>query len=476
MDKTVLESKIMERGREFFASISGETPSIFNKDWWTGKVMDWSMHNEAFKLQLFRFVDVLPYLTTKESLTNHNVEYFASEEQEIPAVLRWGVKSSGPGSKFAANLIAGTVRKNIEAMALQFIIGEEVPTAVKTINKLRHDGFAFTVDILGEAALSDKEAATYGVNYLTLLDVLHKEQGKWPALGAGESEMDWGHAPKINVAVKPTSLYSQADPADWENSVQAIYRGFLPLVKKAKEIGAFVCIDIEQHHYKDITLEVYRRLRATPELRDYPYLGVALQAYLREADQDLDNLLSWAKENELPISIRLVKGAYWDYETILAQQNGWQIPVYTRKPESDAAFERLAAEILKNHEICHLACASHNIRSIAAVMEIANGLHVPTERYEFQVLYGMAGPVRRGLLDVAGRVRLYCPYGELLPGMGYLVRRLLENTANESFLRQSFAEHTDIEKLLESPEKLLSQTPTGDSHPDTPSGKTGTLP
>jgi RHH-type proline utilization regulon transcriptional repressor/proline dehydrogenase/delta 1-pyrroline-5-carboxylate dehydrogenase len=475
MDKTVLESKIKARGREFFASIRGETPSIFNKDWWTGKVMDWSMHNENFKLQLFRFVDVLPYLTTTESLTNHLAEYFGSDEQEIPAVLRWGAKATGPGGKFTANLIAGTVRKNIEAMARQFIIGEDLPTAVKTINKLRHDGFAFTVDILGEAALSDKEAATYGVNYLTLLDVLHKEQGKWPLLDAGGSVMDWGHAPKINVAIKPTSLYSQANPADRESSVQGIYRGFLPLVRKAKEVGAFVCIDMEQYRFKDITLEVYRRLRATPEFIDYPHLGVVLQAYLRDTDQDLDNLLAWAKANGLPISIRLVKGAYWDYETILAQQNGWQVPVYTGKPESDAAFERMAALILKNHEICHLACASHNIRSIAAVMEIAADLHVPAERYEFQVLFGMAEPVRRGLLDVAGRVRLYCPYGELLPGMGYLVRRLLENTANESFLRQSFAEHTDIDRLLESP-AMLCQALAADARIAAPSGKEGPEP
>jgi RHH-type proline utilization regulon transcriptional repressor/proline dehydrogenase/delta 1-pyrroline-5-carboxylate dehydrogenase len=125
------------------------------------------------------------------------------------------------------------------------------------------------------------------------------------------------------------------------------------------------------------------------------------------------------------------------------------------KAETDAAFERQAQKILENHDICHLACGSHNIRSISAVLEMAKALKVPEERYEFQVLFGMAEPIRNGLLKVAKRVRLYCPYGELLPGMAYLVRRLLENTANESFLRQSFAEEVDIEKLLENPAELL---------------------
>jgi len=253
----------------------------------------------------------------------------------------------------------------------------------------------------------------------------------------------------VNISIKPSALYSQARASDFEGSIREILGGLEPVVEKAKGMGAFVCIDMEQFRYKDITLELYRRLRSN--FRDYPHLGVVLQAYLRQTERDLDQILGWAKRESLPISIRLVKGAYWDYETVIAKQNGWDIPVYTVKAESDAAFERLAKKILENHERCHLACGSHNIRSISAVMELAQALRVPEERYEFQVLYGMAEPVRKGLLKVARRVRLYCPYGELLPGMAYLVRRLLENTANESFLRQSFAEGAEVDRLLANP-------------------------
>jgi RHH-type proline utilization regulon transcriptional repressor/proline dehydrogenase/delta 1-pyrroline-5-carboxylate dehydrogenase len=253
----------------------------------------------------------------------------------------------------------------------------------------------------------------------------------------------------VNIAVKPTALFCLANPQDFEGSVQAIFVRMERIFVKTMTLKGFLCIDMESYRHKEIILEVYRRLRL--KYRDYPHLGIVLQAYLKDNDKDLDELLAWARREQVQISIRLVKGAYWDYETVKAKQNDWEIPVWTIKAESDAAFERQSRRILENHDICHYACASHNIRSISAVMEMARELNVPEERYEFQVLYGMAEPVRKGIQKVAGRVRLYCPYGDMVPGMGYLVRRLLENTANESFLRQSFAEDAQIERLLEDP-------------------------
>jgi RHH-type transcriptional regulator, proline utilization regulon repressor / proline dehydrogenase / delta 1-pyrroline-5-carboxylate dehydrogenase len=233
--------------------------------------------------------------------------------------------------------------------------------------------------------------------------------------------------------------------------VAAICERLKPVALKARAQGAHLCIDMEQYKFKDVTLAVYRQLRSDPDLRDYDQLGLVLQSYLVDTDDDLANLLTWSRSEQLPIALRLVKGAYWDYETVIAKQNGWRVPVYTLKAETDAAFERHARKILEHHEHCYFACGSHNIRSIATVMETALELGVPDERYEYQVLLGMAEPVRKGLLKVAKRVRLYSPYGEILPGMAYLVRRLLENTANESFLRQSFAEAADIDRLLEDP-------------------------
>jgi RHH-type proline utilization regulon transcriptional repressor/proline dehydrogenase/delta 1-pyrroline-5-carboxylate dehydrogenase len=445
-----LNSKIISRGKDFFASISGEKPSLFNKGAWMGKVMDWSMQNEQFKVQMFRFVDAFPSLTTSKLLTDHIREYFG-EEKDMPPVLQTGAKMAGMLGSIGGAVLNKVISANIQEMARQFIVGENTREAIKNIEKLRKDGFAAVVDVLGEATLTEQEADEYVATYLEVLESLKKEQQGWKGLPGhgGDPALDWGHAPKVNVAVKPTALFALANPQDFEGSVEAMLRQLRRIAKAVVELGGFLCIDMESYRHKDIIIELYKRLKL--EYRDYPHIGIVLQAYLKDTDKNLAELLAWAKQNGTQISVRLVKGAYWDYETVKAKQNGWEIPVWTIKAESDAAFERQSRMILENHTICHYACASHNIRSISAVMEMAKELNVPESRYEFQVLYGMAEPVRKGILKVVGRIRLYCPYGDMVPGMGYLVRRLLENTANESFLRQSFAEDAQIERLLEDP-------------------------
>ncbi len=450
MDSETLNQKIIARGKELFSTVAEEKPFLFNKGSWMGKVMDWSMQNEQFKIQMFRFVDVFPSLTSGKMLTDHIREYFG-EEQDMPPVLKTGSKMAGMLGSMGGAVLNKVISANIQEMARQFIVGENTREAVRNIEKLRKGGFAAVVDVLGEATLTEEEAETYVSTYLELLESLYKDQQGWKGLpgSGGDPGLDWGHAPRINVAVKPTALFALANPQDFEGSVQAMLKQLRQIAAKVVAVGGFLCIDMESYRHKDIIIELYRRLKL--EYRDYPHIGIVLQAYLKDTDQDLDKLLAWAREQGTQISIRLVKGAYWDYEGIKAKQNGWRVPVWTLKAESDAAFERQAKRILENSQICHFACASHNIRTISAVMEIAHELKVPDSRYEFQVLYGMAEPVRKGILQVAGRIRLYCPYGNMVPGMGYLVRRLLENTANESFLRQSFAEDARIERLLEDP-------------------------
>jgi len=447
----VTNDRIVARGKEFFGSISGEKPSLFNKGAWMGKVMDWAMQNEQFKIQMFRFVDVFPTLTNGRLLTEHIREYFG-EEKDMPSFLSTGAKMAGMLGSLGGAMLNKAISVNIQEMARQFIVGENTKEAVKNLQKIRKEGFAAVMDVLGEATLSEAEAEVYVNTYLELLAALEKEQGSWPGLAGkgGDAGLDWGHAPKVNIAVKPTALFCLANPQDFEGSVVAILERMERIFVKTMALNGFLCIDMESYRHKAIILEVYRRLRL--KYRDYPHLGIVLQAYLKDNDRDLDELLAWAQQQRVQISVRLVKGAYWDYETVKAKQNDWDVPVWTIKAESDAAFERQARKILEHHTICHFACASHNIRTISAVMEIAAELNVPEERYEFQVLYGMAEPVRKGIQKVAGRVRLYCPYGDMVPGMGYLVRRLLENTANESFLRQSFAEDAQIERLLEDPQ------------------------
>jgi RHH-type proline utilization regulon transcriptional repressor/proline dehydrogenase/delta 1-pyrroline-5-carboxylate dehydrogenase len=457
VDNRDLNDRIVARGTELFARIAGEKPSLFDRSTWTGKIMELAMRNEEFKVQLFRFVDVFPSLATSKQLTDHLREYFGEVEQ-LPQALAGGARALGMFGTLGGTMLGKALTANIEQMARQFIVGAQTGEALRTITALRRAGFAAVVDVLGEATLTEDEAEAYIAKNLQLLDELAAARENWRSLpGSGDTDLDWGHAAKIQIAVKPSALYARADPQDFEGSVQAICRGLERIYHRVLAVGGFLCIDMENYRLKGIILESFRRLRLAH--RDQPNLGVVLQTYLKDTDQDLAELLNWARQNATPISIRLVKGAYWDVETVRARQNGWDVPVRTSKAGTDAAFERQARLILENHPICHFACATHNIRSIAAVIEQARELAVPAARYEFQLLFGMAEPVRTAILEAAGRVRLYCPCGALVPGMGYLVRRLLENTANESFLRQSFTEGQAVRLLLENPAEALMREP-----------------
>lgn len=447
-----LNERIIARGKALFAAIADEKPSLFSGSTWTGRLMQWSMQNEEFKTNLFRFVDVFPVLKTPQQITGHIRQYFGADEH-LPKILAGGVHLADRLGTLGGTLLAKAIAANIHEMARQFILAETLDELPGHLRRLHRDGFAAVVDVLGEATLSHAEAGSYEVAYLRLLEALAGEQHNW-VRPAGLAD-----APAINLAVKPTALFCLANPMDFEGSVEGILAPLRRITERVVAAGAFLCIDMESYRTKGITLEVYRRLKR--EFREYPHLGLALQAYLRDSDRDLAELLAWAEREQTPISIRLVKGAYWDYETVRARQMGWAVPVRTSKTDTDAAFERMAATILRHHPICHFACATHNVRSIAAALEAARATGVPESRYEFQMLFGMAEPVRRGILAETGRVRLYCPYGEMVPGMGYLVRRLLENTSNESFLRLTFGGEAQIERLLADPAENLRQPEKG---------------
>jgi RHH-type proline utilization regulon transcriptional repressor/proline dehydrogenase/delta 1-pyrroline-5-carboxylate dehydrogenase len=452
-----LEERIVGMGERMLAEIRRDRPSLFNRNRWIGEVLRWSMENEDFKVQLFRFIDVFPSLSGKDALSRHLREYFDQDEGRIPGIFRRGSRFAGFLGDYLLNQAIG---RNIRSVARQFIVGEKVPEAVERLTRIRQQGFAFTVDLLGEAVVGEEEAEAVLNRYLDLVEALGQAAGAWRALGNPEGEtagLDWGLAPAINLSVKASALCSQLRPEDFEGSVQGVLVRLEKICERIVRNRGFLCIDMESSRFKNLTLEVYRRLRL--RFPRYPHLGLALQSYLRETDQDLADLLQWARDSGAALSIRLVKGAYWEYEMAQARLRNWPVPVFTRKAETDAAFERQARLILENQDICRLACASHNLRSIMAVAETARSLGVPPERLEFQLLHGMAEPVARAVLKMTGRVRLYAPCGELIPGMAYLVRRLLENTSNESFLRHSFAEGADSAVLLRNPLELLKEEP-----------------
>ncbi|MBY0230334.1 MAG: proline dehydrogenase family protein [Gemmataceae bacterium] len=435
-------------GKEIFAR-AGSGPVPFGPAWWDERIMDLTMGTEALKLQLFRFVDVLPQLKDARDIVRHLREYFAEAGDAVPAWARWGVWLLPSWGPLAAPL-AWFVRWSAKRLARKFIAGSDIPEALAAVERMRARDLAFTVDLLGEATLTEAEAEQSQREYLELIEGLSAEVN-----GLREKPLidrdDRGPIPRVNVSVKLSALYSQFDPIDPEGTSREVRARLRPVLRAARDHGAFVNVDMEQHSFKDATLRIFMEILDEPAFRDWPDAGIAIQAYLRDTEEDLPKLAEWAKRRGTSVAVRLVKGAYWDYETVMAKQQGWPIPVWQKKWESDAAYERCTAYMLEQSKWLRPAFGSHNIRSVSHALALARTMRLPPGTVEVQMLYGMADPVKEVLAGMGQRVRVYTPYGELLPGMAYLVRRLLENTANESFLRAGFTEGVSPDKLLRNP-------------------------
>ncbi|MCE9566278.1 MAG: L-glutamate gamma-semialdehyde dehydrogenase [Planctomycetes bacterium] len=445
-----LDARTKDFGRDIFARLDRQGPILFTRPWLEDKLMGLGMHDPALKVQLFRFVDTLPYLKDPGEVSRHLREYLSEAKEELPWWARLGTRFIPTGGVLGG-LLAWSARSNAERMARKFIAGSNVSEAVQAVHAMRNRRLAFTIDLLGEATITEPEADHVQKQYLDLLSGLTREVNSWPEEPIIDRD-DRGPIPRVNVSVKLSALFSQFDPIDPEGTTRAVCHRLRPILTLARKTGAFVNFDMEQHSFKDTTLHIFRTILTEPEFRDWPHVGIAIQAYLKDTETDLHSLLDWAKnERRCPVWVRLVKGAYWDYETVIAAQNGWPVPVFTQKWQSDANYEKLTEFLLANVDWLIPAFGSHNIRSIAHAMAVAEKLKVPSRRFEFQMLYGMADHIKEAIQSLGYRLRIYTPYGQLLPGMAYLVRRLLENSSNDSFLRQGFAEGLSEEVLLMDP-------------------------
>ena len=408
------------------------------------KLLDWTMSNPGLRVQLFRLIDVLPTLSTKAEIAQHLQEYLTVPGVELPGALKQLLNFAGSDS-LAGQMAATTFSTAVSALAHRYIAGETFPQILKTIDRLKQGQMTYTIDMLGEAVVTEREAQSYLQGYLDLMTQLAQ------ATKVGGA--------KPQVSVKLTAFYSQFDPLDVAGSQARVSERIRTLLNHAQSVGVAVHLDMEQYVYKSITLDILKSLLMEPEYRERTDIGLTLQAYLRDSYSDLHSLIEWVKLRGVPVTVRLIKGAYWDQETIHAAQQGWPQPVYSQKSATDINYERMTQLLLENHEVLHAAIGSHNLRSQAKAIAIAKALDIPKDRFELQVLYGMADKLAKGLADSGHRVRVYCPYGQLIPGMSYLIRRLLENTANSSFIRQS-DEVDSMESLLAPPIEATSETPS----------------
>ena len=448
-----LQTEIERRGERIFDLVDRHPESLFSKAGFYQRMMALSMRDEHFKVQLFRFVDVLASLHRGTDIVQHLDEYFADMRNGYAPLIRSGVRAA----KIVPWVSGQLLRWNVSGMARQFIAGRNPKDVMKMLRKRRSQGIGFTVDLLGEAVVSEQEANEYASRCLELLEHLGRETRGWTDPLGKNTEL----FPVVNLSVKISALYSQMNPADPADAIIHLAPKLRPILRRARDLGAFVNFDMEGYAHKNATLELFRTLFTETEFRDWPHVGIVIQAYLRDAENDLLDLLDWGRARGTRFAVRLVKGAYWDFEKIKSRQNGWACPVFLQKPESDLNFELLTQILLGNESTVTAAFGSHNVRSIAHAQALAEQLGIDRSRFEFQLLYGMAGPVKRALVEMGYRVREYCPVGELLPGMSYLVRRLLENTSNEGFLRAKFSENVSEDELLRNPADLISQGPNG---------------
>ncbi|MBI1918838.1 MAG: L-glutamate gamma-semialdehyde dehydrogenase [Planctomycetes bacterium] len=448
-----LEALTQDYGREIFGRLTRNGPLLFTPRWWDDRLMGWSMRDEAVKVQLFRFVDVLPMLRSPAAIVGHLREYFAEAGNGVPGWLRLGLRLL-PSRGLLGRLTARTAYASAERLARRFIAGSNINEALRAIAALRRRKLAFTVDLLGEATITESEAEASQREYLSLVTELSQEVNAWPEVPLIDRD-DTGPLPRVNVSVKLSALYSQFDAMDPEGTSRVIRARLRPLLREARRNRAFVNFDMEQYSAKHMTLQIFREILDEDEFRDWPDVGIAIQAYLRDTEEDLKHLAAWTEKRGTSVWVRLVKGAYWDYETIFAHEQGWPVPVFEQKPETDTTYERCTAFLMRNHHLLRPALGSHNVRSLAHGLALAQHLNLPKGRCEIQMLYGMAEPIKDALVSLKQRVRVYTPYGQLIPGMAYLVRRLLENTSDDSFLRASFTEHVPEEQLLMNPLKKM---------------------
>ncbi|MCB0319843.1 MAG: proline dehydrogenase family protein, partial [Bdellovibrionales bacterium] len=398
-----LDQRILEFGKNIFSRIGESQPSAFQKSFWAGNMMEWSMQFPKFKTDMFRLVDVLPALRDSTAIASHVQEYLAESARELNALIAWGVNV--PPKSLRAKATSLAVKHGVSHMAQQFIAGETPTKATRELKRLRSSGLAFTVDLLGEYCLSEREALAYFERYREALMVFSKEVPQWKCAHP-IMEGHPGESTPICVSVKLSALYSQCYALNMTKSVQVLSQRLGDLIRLAAEKNIQVYIDAEDTSHNPIIYRVFKSVFGSEEFRSYPYPGIVVQAYAKESESLLRSLLKFAEERGNPIAVRLVKGAYWDAETVQASQKNWENPLFEEKHESDRNFETLTRILFDNIDLCLPALGSHNIRSLVHGCCYAEALGISKSRYELQMLFGMAEPIARAFQREGRLVRL----------------------------------------------------------------------
>jgi proline dehydrogenase len=447
--ETQLEERLFEVGRRLWDALPAATRNPLKAA--DDKAMELASQDAELKAALFRFVDVVPACRSLDDLARHLTGFLGEVETPPPPVavaMRMGNTRAGRTALGAA------AAAGVKHMAHRFIVGESPRAALGTLRELWKDGVATSVDLLGEATVTQAEAQRYAERCTEALETVSAAARGWPERPALERDSA-GELPRANLSVKVSALTPLLRPDAPERGKRDAADRLRGLLRRARDLGAHLHIDMESLDSRDAVLELVLELLAEEEFRAGPSAGMVLQAYLRDSPQTLDTVLEWTAGAGAvrvhPLTVRLVKGAYWDHEVVEAAQHGWSTPVFEVKADSDRNFEQLTRRLLDARPALRVAIASHNLRSVAHAIayDELSGRGGPGD-LELQVLRGLGDPLQHAIAAQDLRVRTYCPVGDLVAGMAYLVRRLLENTSNDSFLADQ-AKGIPLEQLLAPP-------------------------
>ena len=412
------------------------------------RAMDLASADQELKAALFRFVDVTPACRSLDDLARHLRE-FLREVPDAPPPLAAAMRIAE--NRAARTALGAAAAAGVRHMAHRFIVGESPTSALGVLRELWNHGVASSVDLLGEATVTQAEADRYAGRCEEALVEISRAQRGWPGRKVLERDSS-GPIPRTNVSVKISALTPLLRPDAPERGRRDAAERLRPLLRHAHELGAHIHIDMESLDSREAVLDLVLDVLAEEEFLRGPSAGLVLQAYLRDSPEQLDRVLEWAQSSGRmpPLTVRLVKGAYWDHELVQASQHGWPTPVFEVKADCDRNFEALTRRLLDARPAVRVAIASHNLRSVAHAIAYSRLSGGADQDLELQVLRGLGDQLADALASRGFRVRAYCPVGDLVAGMAYLVRRLLENTSNESFLHEQ-ARGVPVEKLLAAP-------------------------
>ncbi len=358
-------------------------------------------------------------------------------------------------SRLGATVIRPIILQMMKAIGAQFVMGQDIDSALKRAVDFEKEGYRFSYDMLGEAARTAEDAKTYYASYVTAIDAI------------GKSATAGSPAQNPGISIKLSALHPRYEYGKYDLVMAELPPMLLALAKQAMKYNIGLTVDAEEADRLDLSLDIFEKVFADPALNGWDGFGLAVQAYQKRASFVLDWLADLSRRHRKRIMVRLVKGAYWDAEIKVTQISGFpDYPVFTRKNSTDVSYLACARKLLSQPDCFYPQFGTHNAYSVAAIMEIAGS----NTQFEFQCLHGMGAPLYHQIVDKTKYnrpCRIYAPVGTHRDLLGYLVRRLLENGANSSFVNKLADDKTPVEEIVFDPTERVAAL-TSKPHPKIP--------